>query len=166
MASLPPRGNSPILREFTKHSSRSRGQFSAPPLRIYATLLNIVFSLMPNRALKQLLGRLTGKLLEVQRHSLKRSLIRNIPSLFLALLRLIQFTSRVPRPSTLGTAVVSKWCQDDRGISQPFRSSRRFSCKWLLFSSGRCWVRTSDLLLVREDKGVAGRCRRLQNPHT
>ncbi len=37
------------------------------------------------------------------------SAVRNMPSLFLALLRLIQFTSRVPRPSTLGTAVVSSW---------------------------------------------------------
>jgi hypothetical protein len=37
-------------------------------------------------------------------------------------------------------------------------------CRYFL--SGRCWVRTSDLLLVREKMGVAKRCRRLQNPHT
>jgi GIY-YIG catalytic domain len=33
------------------------------------------------------------------------------------------------------------------------------------FRSGRCWVRTSDLLLVREKYGVSRYCRGLQNPH-
>jgi transposase len=34
------------------------------------------------------------------------------------------------------------------------------------FFSRRCGVRTSDLLLVREEKDVAEHCRLLQNPHT
>jgi integrase len=44
-----------------------------------------------------------------------------------------------------------------------FSPLRHFTCKTAFFPSGRCWVRTSDLLLVREMRGVAGHCSGLQN---
>ena len=47
-----------------------------------------------------------------------------------------------------------RWCQvgvrNGLRASYPCQQSARFTCNYETFRSGRCWVRTSDLLLVRE----------------
>ena len=46
--------------------------------------------------------------------------------------------------------VVYYWCKKGRNNSQTSPSTPLLSCKMHLLLSGRCWVRTSDPLLVRE----------------
>ena len=53
-----------------------------------------------------------------------------------------------------------------QGSVRPLLRCLPSTCKTPLFLSGRCWIRTSAFLLVREKKSVAGVCRGLQNPHT
>jgi hypothetical protein len=46
--------------------------------------------------------------------------------------------------------LVYYWCSEDRKCVTVVLLSQIFACKSPHFQSGRCWVRTSDLLLVRE----------------
>ena len=49
-----------------------------------------------------------------------------------------------------GAGLSSGCRQETSKSSQTSLCQPRFTCKTALFRSGRCWVRTSDLLLVRE----------------
>src|SRR5919112_3736357 len=46
-----------------------------------------------------------------------------------------------------------------------FSPLTHFTCKYKTFRSGRCWVRTSDLLLVREVRRVHRGPPTFRNPH-
>src|SRR5918993_1660873 len=62
----------------------------------------------------------------------------------------------------LGYASVLKsahGCTPRRDLSRSCFRLQLLCCKTPLFLSGRCWIRTSDFLLVREGKGVSECCR-------
>jgi hypothetical protein len=63
-------------------------------------------------------------------------------------LSLLSVPAQAPLTSTLCDGVVYYWCTRGHQDGLDPLATPSFTCKFALSLSGRCWIRTSDLLLV------------------